>query len=305
MSNTRGEELEQEDETEISKTSTPILVNLFEEEIGEEIAPDLSEKTIGDIEAISNYYKLKSQYESKINDFKRKLLGNAGLTKKEKRKKFKSFVPKCIVCKKNGGTVFSNKNRTLKAVCGASPPCNLDIEIAHGMYVSREVIVKLLKEEFEEIKTSIIMTKLNLLFNYINEPTAIKLFEEKRKELNDVGENYKNKLTETLLITDNPTKKNNIEKSLTTLYLTIQQLQTLISDFDAENNEQLITDAVELYKGRILPTAERIRNLKYSYNAVEYNDDNNTYHLIQDAYTIVQLETDVMNETIKVIKNNY
>ena len=45
-------------------------------------------------------------------------------------------------------------------------------------------------------------------------------------------------------------------------------------------------------------------NLKYAYNAVEYDEKNNTYHLIQKPYTIVQLEKNI-GQTIKIIKNDY
>jgi hypothetical protein len=180
----------------------------------------------------------------------------------------------------------------------------LDIEIEHGEYTSREYAVKLLSENFEKLKTSIIRTKLDLLFNYIDESSAVKNFEEKRKELNEAGEMYNFFLTDTLLITDNPTKFNNIETSTTRLYLHIQELQILMKDFNTEQKEELINDAVELYKSKILPTADRIRNLKYAYNAVEYDEDNNTYHLIQNPYTIVQLEKNI-GQTIKIIKNDY
>ena len=286
-------------ETEPKKTESGIL---FEDE--DAISDPSSEQDILNKEAISNYYKLKFQYESKINDFKRKIIGNPSLTKKEKRSRFLKFIPKCIICKRNGGSIFSNKDRILKAVCGASPPCKLDIEIEHGEYTSREYAVKLLSENFEKLKTSIIRTKLDLLFNYIDESSAVKNFEEKKKELNEAGEMYNFFLTDTLLITDNPTKFNNIETSTTRLYLHIQELQILMKDFNTEQKEELINDAVELYKSKILPTADRIRNLKYAYNAVEYDENNNTYHLIQNPYTIVQLEKNI-GQTIKIIKNDY
>jgi hypothetical protein len=292
-------ETETSTETEPKKTESGIL---FEDE--DAISDPSSEQDILNKEAISNYYKLKFQYESKINDFKRKIIGNPSLTKKEKRSRFLKFVPKCIICKRNGGSIFSNKDRILKAVCGASPPCKLDIEIEHGEYTSREYAVKLLSENFEKLKTSIIRTKLDLLFNYIDESSAVKNFEEKRKELNEAGEMYNFFLTDTLLITDNPTKFNNIETSTTRLYLRIQELQILMKDFNTEQKEELINDAVELYKSKILPTADRIRNLKYAYNAVEYDEKNNTYHLIQNPYTIVQLEKNI-GQTIKILKNNY
>lgn len=285
--------------TEPTKTEPAIL---FEDE-DKMIEPE-SDQDIINKEAISNYYKLKFQYESKIQDFKRKILGNTSLTKKEKRSRFSKFVPKCIICKRNGGSIFSNKNRILKAVCGASPPCKLNIEIEHGEYTSRENAVKILSENFEKLKTSIIRTKLDLLFNYIDESSAVKNFEEKKKELNEASEMYRVFLTDTLLITDNPSKFNNIETATSRFYLYIQELQILMKDFNTEQNEELINDAVELYKSKILPTADRIRNLKYAYNAVEYDEKNNTYHLIQNPYTIVQLEKNI-GQTITIIKNDH
>jgi hypothetical protein len=285
--------------TEPTKTEPAIL---FEDE--DKMIEQESDQDIINKEAISNYYKLKFQYESKIQDFKRKILGNTSLTKKEKRSRFSKFVPKCIICKRNGGSIFSNKNRILKAVCGASPPCKLNIEIEHGEYTSRENAVKILSENFEKLKTSIIRTKLDLLFNYIDESSAVKNFEEKKKELNEASEMYRVFLTDTLLITDNPSKFNNIETATSRFYLYIQELQILMKDFNTEQNEELINDAVELYKSKILPTADRIRNLKYAYNAVEYDEKNNTYHLIQNPYTIVQLEKNI-GQTIKIIKNDH
>ena len=162
--------------TEPTKTQPAIL---FEDE--DKMIEPSSDQDIINKEAISNYYKLKFQYESKIQDFKRKILGNTSLTKKEKRSRFSKFVFKCINCKRNGGSIFSNKNRILKAVCGASPPCKLNIEIEHGEYTLRENAVKILSENFEKLKTSIIRTKLDLLFNYIDESSAVKNFEEKKK----------------------------------------------------------------------------------------------------------------------------
>ena len=285
--------------TEPTKTQPAIL---FEDE--DKMIEPASDQDIINKEAISNYYKLKFQYESKIQDFKRKILGNTSLTKKEKRSRFSKFVFKCINCKRNGGSIFSNKNRILKAVCGSSPPCKLNIEIEHGEYTSRENAVKILSENFEKLKTSIIRTKLDLLFNYIDESSAVKNFEEKKKELNEAAEMYMVFLTDTLLITDNPTKFNNIETATSRFYLYIQELQILMKDFNTEQNERLINDAVELYKSKIFPTADRIRNLKYAYNAVEYDEKNNTYHLIQNPYTIVQLEKNI-GQTIKIIKNEY
>ena len=88
------------------------------------------------ITAIDNYFKLKQKYEKQINDYISKIRKNEDLTKREKQLLFKQFKPKCINCKQPGGTLFTNKDRVLKAVCGSTEPCKLDIEINQGKYAN-------------------------------------------------------------------------------------------------------------------------------------------------------------------------
>jgi hypothetical protein len=59
---------------------------------------------------------------------------------------------------------------------------------------------------------------------------------------------------------------------------------------------------VDLYNSKILPNAERIRNLSYSYNSIDDKEDG-THELIQKPYTLLQLEMNNGNKE-KIIKNN-
>ena len=79
------------------------------------------------IKAITDYYKLKQQYEDKINRQKNRIIKNETLTILQKRKKIKKLVPVCLNCNKPGGTIFSNNKGVLLAVCGSSTPCELNI----------------------------------------------------------------------------------------------------------------------------------------------------------------------------------
>jgi hypothetical protein len=91
-------------------------------------------------------------------------------------------------------------------------------------------------------------------------------------------------------VIDNPEKNAKIENLQKEFYLNINSLKTLISEYDKTNDTQYVLDAVELYKERILPNVKECMETKYVYSAVEYNEDDNTYHLIQKHYDIGDLE---------------
>jgi len=251
------------------------------------------------LNAIDNYYKLKNLYEGKINKYKNKNDYFKGLTKKDRRLKMMEFKKKCIKCKKDGGTIFSRQNRTLKAICGSSNPCSLDIEILLGNYVLRDEIINNYKNELDITKINIIQTKLNILFNYITENEGIKIFEKERDNLRIISEKYTTLLTDILLITNNPEKLVELEKTEILLYENIQYLKNLLNNFNKEDNLEYIKEAIELYKIKILPIIKLIRNLKYSYISVENNI------LIEKPYTLQQMEFPLENDKAKIIKNNY
>ena len=59
--------------------------------------------------ALNEYYKLKSKYENEIMKSKKIIMNDSSLSSKEKRQKYLQLKPKCINCKRPGGTIFSVK----------------------------------------------------------------------------------------------------------------------------------------------------------------------------------------------------
>ena len=59
--------------------------------------------------AINEFYKLKNKYEIELFKKKKTILNNVTLSSKEKKIEFKKLKPKCINCKRPGGTLFSVK----------------------------------------------------------------------------------------------------------------------------------------------------------------------------------------------------
>ena len=100
-------------------------------------------------------------------------------------------------------------------------------------------------------------------------------------------------------ITNNPEKLVELEKTEILLYENIQYLKNLLNNFNKEDNLEYIKEAIELYKTKILPIVKLIRNLKYSYISVENNI------LIENPYTLQQMEFPLENDKAKIIKNNY
>jgi len=251
--------------------------------------------------ATDEYYKLKAKYEkAKENEIK-KYTSDSDLSKKQKREKFSRFKQKCVNCNRPGGTEFSNKNRILRAVCNASPPCKLDIQIQLGLYDTKYNVMQEYKTYRDEEQINIIKTKLNLLFNFSTEDETIKKFEDYKNNFIEFNKAYNSLLTDYLLIVENPTKQSNLDDGIVSLYENVEELKKLNKDYTNDTRPEYIREMVELYINKIKPNAERNRNLRYSYNSIETDD--NMMHLIQKPFITEQIEINI-GETPKIIKNS-
>ena len=238
---------------------------------------------------LQNYYKLKNNYQAlkqkKINE----LMGSYGKDSDVKKKNFAKFRSKCINCKQDGGTLFTETSDLLRATCGNSvQPCKLDLAIKRKKFVHITEKMGYVKQDLEKYKKNIITTKLDFLFNYIEEEKAIEIFELLKQQLNNSQENYLNLLT---------------------LYNSIihnEELKTLIQEkiVDFENNKKLHSEALELYKStgqvmylknameiyktKLSLLANEIMKLKYKSSYVE-TDEQDQYIFFQNNYNLEDL----------------
>lgn len=261
------------------------------------------------ITAIDNYFKLKQKYEKQINDYIKKIRQNETLTKKEKRSLFKQFQPKCVNCKKPGGTLFTNKDRLLKAVCGSAEPCKLDIEINEGKYANVISLDENYSKNVDAIKTKIIMTKLDFLFGYVaDETVAFDNFDKLRKNLGNYMQAQllvQKKYDE---VAHNPEKKEAIDRAQEKLYREIDDLKNIYKLYQDNPRSVYITDMVEKYINIIQPLADKIRDMKYVRTVIEVDNSNdkqdNTFILVEKEYTLAQLEQEVYGDVKSgVVKN--
>jgi len=89
-----------------------------EKSVSPQKTPDLSPSPSKNSEAVSaaviRYYKLKGDYDKKYQNAKKKIV-KSGLALSQMKKKLKSMKMKCINCKQDGGTIFTNKDGILTA----------------------------------------------------------------------------------------------------------------------------------------------------------------------------------------------
>jgi hypothetical protein len=256
-------------------------------------------------DAINEYYKLKMKYEADLSKNKKKIINNTHLSLKEKRREFAQLKPKCINCKRPGGTIFSTTfdkttdSRELKAICGIrAQPCNLNITILVGNFELFPVTLDDLSSQIKDEKTKIINNKNRNIFGYITAEQTVPLFEQLKEQVSETTSLYMSYLEEYLDIVDNKQKNNDLKRDQEFFYSFLAEIHNAISLFHSSDNTQYMRDAVDIYVNKLLPLLEKIMKLKYNENKVWYNENDNTYHLIQNKYTFKDIEFNVGQEKV-------
>lgn len=253
---------------------------------------------------INEFYKLKFKYETYNQKNKNKILNNPTLSLKERRTEFKKIKPKCINCKRPGGTAFLikiNKDsgfRELRSFCMATERCNLNIVIQLGIIESITDALVEIKDKIQKKKETIIDTKNLLLFNYIFSNQAVDIFDKEKAEIYEWTSLLEMYLQDYILLTDNDETKTKLNISIEKSYEYIQQLRDAIKQFKITDDTQFVRDAVNIYITNLKPLLDNIQNLKYRENIVWFNEDNNTYNLIQKKLTISSLESGENNNKL-------
>jgi hypothetical protein len=254
--------------------------------------------------ALNEYYKLKNKYEVENMKNKKKIMNNTTLSNKEKRQEYVKLKPKCINCKRPGGTLFSVKSfpldneketkeayKEFKAQCGIlADPCNLNITIQIGKYNLLPNVIQNIEKEIKLSKDTIIDNKNKLLFGYITTETALEDFENEKVFVNTYTSLLEEYLNEYIKITDNPEKNRELKESLEKSYEFIEKIKESIRLYKETESIQLIKDVVDLYITSLQPLLRKIMALKYRQNVVYYDEHNNTFHLIQNKTTIKSME---------------
>jgi len=257
-------------------------------------------------DGLNEYFRYKDKYESLIKKEKTQIINMKGLSWKEKRIEFLKIKAKCINCKRTVGSIFSIKaekdGRHLIALCGdRKAPCPFHIDINLGFVENIRENLNSDEKTLNEYKRDIIFDKNDMLFGYITEEEAVEKFDTIKQRVSELTKIYEFTLQTYLGVVDNEEKKAEFEKLQLEFYNNLDRFNSMINQYNSTKNNQLIIDAVDLYVRTLQPHAAEIMNKKYNYSRVEYNEDDNTFHLMQTLITPENLEWDLSENGQKVI----
>jgi len=232
-------------------------------------------------DAIQGYYSFKEKYNTALEKRRQRLMNDPiinwkSLSAQQKAKRLALIKPACIVCKQEGGSLFTETDGKLKAICGnISQPCGFHIEVSRGKYVNIETLMNESLEELRATKDEIIRMKLDLLFRFINEDELLEQFDAVQHKLQEQQKMYAEFRSYYLSITDN----DDIRADTETLTRVISEKVALIKEYMTEfrdsewKNRSIIDDILVIYQQDIEPAYLKLRETKYIYSQMETTEN--------------------------------
>jgi hypothetical protein len=271
-------------------------------------------------DAIHGYYSMKEKYNTALEKRRQRLMNDPiinwkSLSAQQKAKRLAIIKPACIVCKQDGGSIFTETDGKLKAICGnISQPCGFHIEVSRGKYISLETLMNESLEEVRATKDEIIRMKLDLLFQFISEDELIEQFDAVQHKLQEQLKMYAEFRTYYLSVTDNDDMRKDSDTITRVISEKVAQIKEYMTEFrDSEwKNRSIIDDILVLYQTDIEPAFMKLRETKYTYSQVEtsenadgalvvmYNDKE--FYLTQKKYSYYEMYMPVIMP--KLIANN-
>jgi len=244
---------------------------------------------------IEEYYQLKEKYERNIDKQKRKIVKNDSYTLEQKRQRLPMLIFNCVRCGKEGGTIFSNKGRVLRVVCGnKSAPCGLNITINRKdrHFVNLEKEMGEILTNIVELKNEVIKIKLELLFEYIDEDMMLKRFTKIKANLTKNIKLYDGLSGSKIALSADGELVRHLEKEVSMI---INEMKSLGENLKEEpERERTIKDMIELYIDKLEPKLNEISSHKYLDNFVRFNENENEYILIQNKENLKSLEVNLL-----------
>ena len=234
-------------------------------------------------DAIHGYYSMKEKYNSALEKRRQRLINDPiidwkSLSSQQKAKRLAMIKPACIVCKQEGGSIFTETDGKLKAICGnISQPCGFHIEVSRGKYASLETLMNESLEEVRATKDEIIRMKLDLLFRFINEDELLEQFDAVQKKLQDQLTMYTEFRSYYLSVTDNDDLRKDTDTLTRVISEKVARIKEYMTEFrDSEwKNRSIIDDILVLYQTDIEPAYMKLRETKYIYSQVETTENTN------------------------------
>jgi hypothetical protein len=228
---------------------------------------------------LNKYFEIKQKYEKSLYSLK-KIEYQKAKSKKIARRMIAQIRPKCINCNRPVGSLFETTNNTYIARCGdAVNPCDFDIQLSSGDYGNLIYLYNQFSEEIQNIKQEIIQHKMDTLFKYIDEKTAVSQFKKQLESYTEMNSFLKE-----------------LEQQYNDIYFNEEQLEKIdkkikqISGIQERFKENSIKDAMHIYINELIPEIKNLENLKYgTREMIESTLWQKPYRLSQLDYTFGSL----------------
>jgi len=225
------------------------------------------------LESIHEYFRLKNEYETKLRKMKHTAY-ERGATKKESRLKARSVRAPCINCKRNVGTIFSHEDQKYTAICGdKTKPCDLHIQIFSGDYYRMDELLSMYAEDIQEDKQTIIIQKMDTLFEYVQKHTSAEQFKKTLEKYNETSSMYKKLLVKYNDTYNNDHHREEIDRKTEEMYRIRDDIRKLLDEYKESENREVLIAAVEMHVKDLMPAVQNLRLSKYDTVLVETTAD--------------------------------
>ena len=310
LSVSKGEDNEegsnvQQDQSQQPETMSGRTAALIEERGGIESAAGTVVQTIQEdkfLRALQSYFRIKSSYDSAFTRKKNKIIRNTNISLREKKERVNNIKMKCVLCKRNVGTLFSHKGKHYRAICGDRvQPCNLNIDLEAGSIINILSSLEMMQQVYLEDVTNIMKAKLDLLFNFKSEDEVLAEFEQINESLkanNKIIKHYTDLRDDMIESEEKREKLEDLDNGINVL---IEEFKKLITQYKKEKQIAVLKEAMELQQTKLAPLLAERTKTRYAYNEIEQNPHDETFHLVQKKYLKNKLE-DVI-QPAKIITN--
>lgn len=220
------------------------------------------------IDALNQYFALKTKYEDSVKKIKEK---SKTVEKTSKKKITKDRLPPCIQCHANVGMTFTKNGSTYHTHCGIGNRrnCPFEIELYAGIYENFDDLVEHTRKNFEIEKQELIQQKMETLFGWIDEKTSAKKFKER------LDTYVQNNLYIDILMNQyrelhaSTSRQELTDRQIHKIAEIKIQIQEMLKEYQADPlNKELLQNAMEVHVQELMPEVEKLQKLRHKIQEV-------------------------------------
>jgi len=264
--------------------------------------PKISDEELNRV--VEQYYRKKSAYDQSVLAMKSSIMSKSKLRFKQKYDEMRKAKAPCVKCGRAVGSIFKATGhfeteqepykcqyRVLEAKCGdTQSPCKLNVNIELGCYQLIPDIIQSDTSKVQLLRNETIKAKNDLLYDVITSEDAIAKFNEIKQNmdvLNSVLDFYNTRYSNILR---NKESEEDMKQLIIVLFEAVNKNRELCDEYDKNKTIDNLKTVVENYRAIVEPNLLKVRNIKYSFCQVNFDEEDDTYSLVQYKVTPKQLE---------------